>query len=192
MKVTRQISRSHWPQIDNFDLNWTFIDCNSTFNLRMNAKWCTKIEVAQKRCLIVFQGYPSNFTSKEIDDLDPNWAFPDNNSSFNASMVTKLCTKFKRDKKSLILTRIKRFRAENPVSIHRWLRNSAQSLKMPYYFSRSSIKFQGHTDRKMAVFSSDLSVSGWELYYQCTDDYQMTHVILRIWKRLSIIIRGHL
>ena len=27
----------------------------------MATKWCTKLEVALKRCLIVFQGHPSNF-----------------------------------------------------------------------------------------------------------------------------------
>ena len=48
-------------KIANFDLNWAFPICNSSLNSLMAMKWCKKLEVASKRCPIVFQGHPSNF-----------------------------------------------------------------------------------------------------------------------------------
>ena len=48
-------------KIAEFDPDWAFPDCNSSFNSPMATKWCTKLEVALKRCPIVFQGHPSNF-----------------------------------------------------------------------------------------------------------------------------------
>ena len=85
-------------QIVEFDPDWAFPDCNSSLNTLIATTWCTKLEVALKRCLIVFQGHPSNFK------------------------VTRL-------KKSWNLTQIGRFRNVNPVWIHQWLRNYAQSLR---------------------------------------------------------------
>ena len=54
-KVTRL------KKIVNFDLDWAFPDCNSSFNSPMATKCCTKLETAEERCPIVFQGHPSNF-----------------------------------------------------------------------------------------------------------------------------------
>ena len=48
-------------KIVEFDPKWAFPDCNSSLNSPMAMKCCTKLEVAQKRCPIVFQGHPSNF-----------------------------------------------------------------------------------------------------------------------------------
>ena len=48
-------------KIVEFDSNWVFPDCNSSLNLPMAMKCCTKLETAKKRCPIVFQGHPSNF-----------------------------------------------------------------------------------------------------------------------------------
>ena len=76
-----------------YDPNWAFADCNSSLNSPMATKWCTKFEVAQKGCPVVF--HPSNFKVtqlKNIVDFDPNWEFPDFNSSLNLPMVTKLYT----------------------------------------------------------------------------------------------------
>ena len=54
-EVIRQISRSHgsknrriWPRL-------AFPDCNSSLNTQMATKWCTKLEVAKKRCPMVFK-----------------------------------------------------------------------------------------------------------------------------------------
>ena len=48
-------------KIVEFDPNWAFPDCNSSLNSPMAMKCCTKLETAKERCPIVFQGHPSNF-----------------------------------------------------------------------------------------------------------------------------------
>ena len=48
-------------KIVEFDPNWAFPDCNSSLNLPMAMKCCTKLETAKERCSIVFLGQPSNF-----------------------------------------------------------------------------------------------------------------------------------
>ena len=48
-------------KIANFDPNWAFLDCNSSLNSPMGLKWCTKLDIVQKMCPIVFRGHPSNF-----------------------------------------------------------------------------------------------------------------------------------
>ena len=125
-------------KIVEFDPNWVFPDCNSSLESPMATKWCTKLEVALKRCPIVFQGHLSNFKV--------TW-----------------------DKTSPILTQIGRFRTisrsqlSNPSDLPCW---------------RSSIKFQGHTGWKIDDLSpvwvrllgrsqlsnpSDLPCSSWTL-----------------------------
>ena len=47
-------------KIVQFDPNWPFPDSNASLNTPMATKWCTKLEVALKRCPIVLQGHPSN------------------------------------------------------------------------------------------------------------------------------------
>ena len=83
-------------KIVEFDPNWAFPDCNSSLKSPMAMKWCTKLEVAKKRCPIVFQGHPSNFKVTQllkIVEFDLDWAFPDCNSSLNSPMARKWCTK---------------------------------------------------------------------------------------------------
>ena len=53
-------------KIVDFDPYWAFPDCNSSLESPMATKWCTKLEVALKRCPIVFQGHPSNFKVTEL------------------------------------------------------------------------------------------------------------------------------
>ena len=48
-------------KIVEFDPNLAFTDCNSSLNLLMAMKCCTKLETAKERCPIFFQGHPSNF-----------------------------------------------------------------------------------------------------------------------------------
>ena len=71
------------------------------------------------RSSVKFQGH----TAVKIVEFDPNWAFPDCNSSLNSPMAIKCCTKF-------------------------W--NSKG--EMSYCFPRSSIKFQGHTGQNITDF----------------------------------------
>ena len=85
-KVIRQISRSHGSEIVEFDPNWAFPNCNTSLNSPMATKWCTKLEVAWRRCPIVCQGHPSNCKVIRLEnvDFDPNQAFLDCNSSLNS------------------------------------------------------------------------------------------------------------
>ena len=113
-------------KIVEFDPNWAFPDCNSSLNSPMAKKWYTKLAVALKRCPIVFQGHPSNFK------------------------VTRL---FKLSN----LTQIGCFRTVTQVWIHQWLRKMMHKAwssieEVPYCFSRSAVKFQGHTALKIIVF----------------------------------------
>ena len=94
----------------------------------MHRAWCSIVEVPYRfsRSYIKFQGH----TALKIVKFDPNWAFPDCNSSLNSPMAMKCCTKLEtakercpivfqghpsnfkvtRDKTSPILTQIGRFR----------------------------------------------------------------------------------
>ena len=77
---------------------------------------------AKERCPIDFQGRPSNFKvtgDKKIADFDPNWAFPDCNSSLTSTM---------------------------DLMMHKaW----CSIEEVHYCFPRSSIKLQGHTGWKI-------------------------------------------
>ena len=44
-------------KIVEFDPNWAFPGCNSSLKSPMATKWCIKLEVAKKRCPIVFSCY---------------------------------------------------------------------------------------------------------------------------------------
>ena len=94
----------------------------------MHRAWSSIVEVPYcfSRSYVKFQGH----TALKIVEFDPNWAFPDCNSSLNSPMAMKCCTKLKtakkrcpivfqghasnfkvtRDKTSPILTQIGRFR----------------------------------------------------------------------------------
>ena len=56
-------------KIVEFDPDWAFPDCNSSLNSPMAMKCCTKLEVAQKRCPIVFEGHPLNFKVTRLKKL---------------------------------------------------------------------------------------------------------------------------
>ena len=112
-------------KIVEFDPNWPFPDSNSSLNTPMATKWCIKLEVALKRCPIVFQGHLSNFKVtrlKKSSNLTQIGRFRALNSSLNTPMATKWCTKLE------------------------------VALKVPYCFSRSSVKFEGHTAKKIVKF----------------------------------------
>ena len=94
----------------------------------MHRAWSSIVEVPYcfSRSYVKIQGH----TALKIVEFDPNWAFPDSNSSLNSPMAMKCCSKlgtakegcpivcqghpsnFKvtRDKTSPILTQIGRFR----------------------------------------------------------------------------------
>ena len=94
----------------------------------MHRAWSSIVEVPYcfSRSYVKFQGH----TTLKIVEFDPNWAFPDSNSSLNSPMAMKCCTKLEtakercpivfqghpsnfkvtRDKTSPILIQIGRFR----------------------------------------------------------------------------------
>ena len=69
---------------------------NSNLSSPMATKWCTKLEVAKKRCPIVFQGHPSNFKvtwDKKSQILTRIECFQTVNFSLNSLMAMKTCIK---------------------------------------------------------------------------------------------------
>ena len=138
-------------KIVEFYPNWASPDCNSSLNSPMATKWCTKLEVALKRCPIVFQGHMSNckvtrlkkssiFTQiRRFRTVTPVWIHQDYKMMHKAwSSIEQAPYCFSRSyvklqghtaKKSSILTQIRRFQTVTPVWIHQWLRNDAKSLK---------------------------------------------------------------
>ena len=117
----------------------------------------TEVMTPLSRSSVKFQGH----TALKIFEFDPNWAFPDCNSSLNSPMATKWCTKLRvalkrcpivfkghpsnfkvtRLKQTSNLTQIGRFRTVNPVWIHQWLK---WCTKLGVAYKRCPIVFQGH------------------------------------------------
>ena len=109
----------------------------------MHRAWSSIVELPYcfSRSYLNFQGH----TALKIVEFDPNWAFPDCNSSLNSPMAMKCCTKLEtaklvfeghpsnfkvtRLKKLSILTRIECFWTVTQIWIHQWVWNDTQSLK---------------------------------------------------------------
>ena len=126
----------------------------------MHKDWSSIEEVPYhfSRSAVKFQGH----TALKIVKFDPNWAFPDCDSSLNSPMAMKCYTKFetakercpivfqdhpsnfkvRRDKTSLILTQIGRFRT---------ISRSQLSNPSDLPCSRSYVKLQGDTAKKKIV-----------------------------------------
>ena len=51
-------------KVADFDPNLGFPESNSSLKQPIAIKWCTRLEVAQERCPIIFQGHQSNFNKK--------------------------------------------------------------------------------------------------------------------------------
>ena len=56
----------HVRQIDNFDRNWAFPKCHSSFNSPKVLKWCTNLIQVLKMCALAFHGQPSNVSHVRI------------------------------------------------------------------------------------------------------------------------------
>ena len=140
----------------------------------MHKAWSSVEEVPYcfSRSSVKFQGH----TALKIAEFDPNWAFPDCNSSFNSPMAIKLCTKLEVALKRCpivfqVIRQISRSHGSKNRRIWPKLGVSGLLLKfeitdgyemmhkawssieeVPYYFSRSYVKFQGHTAKKIIDF----------------------------------------
>ena len=134
----------------------------------LHKAWSTIEEVPYCfwRSSVKFQGH----TALKIIKFDPNWVFPDCNSSLKSPMAMKCCTKLETAKErcpnvfqghpsnfkvtwyktSPILTQIGYFRTvgrsqlSNPPDLPCW---------------RSSVKFEGHSAKKYCRFWPKLGVS---------------------------------
>ena len=153
-------------KITDLDPNWAFPDCNSNLNRPFARKWHTKLGVASKKCPIVFQGHLSNF-------------------------------KVTRDQKLQILTQIGCFWTVTRVVIHcekacEMMHKAWSSIEeVPYCFSRSSVKFQGPTGRKIAgldpnwAFPDCNSSLNWPLAKKWHKNFGVAQ------KKCPIVFQGH-
>ena len=127
----------------------------------MHTAWFYLEEVPYcfSRSSVKFQGH----TALKIVKFDPEWEFPDYNSSLNSPMAVKCCTKLEtakewcpvvfqghpsnfkvtRDKTSPILTQIGRVRTIGRLQL-------SNPSDLPC--SRSYVKLQGHTALKIVLF----------------------------------------
>ena len=123
-------------------------------------------------------------TALKIVEFDPNWAFPDCNSNLNSPMGTEWCTKLEvalRD--ALLFLRVIRKISRSHGSKHHriWPKLGVSGLKLqfeftngyemmhkawsstenvPYCFSRSYVKLQGHTAPKIVDFDTNWAFPG--------------------------------
>ena len=87
-------------KIFEFDPNWAFRTVTQVWNhwwLRndvQSLKWHRRGALFFSRSSVKLQGH----TALKIVDFDPNWAFPDCNSSLNSPMAMKCCTKLETGK----------------------------------------------------------------------------------------------
>ena len=91
VKVRGQRSRSQRSQ-PNLTVSGLKLQFEFTYDDEiMHIAWCCLEEVPYclSRSSVKFQGH----TALKIVEFDPDWAFPDCNSSLNSPMATKWCTK---------------------------------------------------------------------------------------------------
>ena len=116
------------------------------------------------RSYLKFQGH----TALKIAEFDPNWAFPDCNSSLNWPMAMKCCTKLETAKErcpivfqghpsNFKVTRYKTSPILTQIGCFRTIGRSQLSNPSDLPCLGSSIKFQGHTCWKNWRFESNLS-----------------------------------
>ena len=114
------------------------------------------------RSSIKFQGH----TALKIIEFDPNWAFPDFNSSLNSPMAIKCCTKLETAKErcpivfqghpsNFKVTRYKTSPILTQMGLFRTKGRSQLSNPSDLPCSRWSVKFQGHTALKIVKFDPD-------------------------------------
>ena len=144
------------------------------------------------RSSVKFQGH----IALKIVEFDPNWAFPDFDSSLNSPMAMKFCTKLETakkrcpivfqghpsnfkvtpDKSSPILTQIGRFRT---------IGQSQLSNPSDLPCSRSSVKFQGHTALKNVEY--EMMHKAWRCIKEVPNCFSMSSVKFQGQTALKIV-----
>ena len=140
-------------KIVKFDPNWAFPDCNSSLNSPMARKWCTKLEVALKRCPIIFSCDQAAlwmvFSVCLSVRLSVRLSVCLSVTPFSPCSHHRIIMKFSgvitNDKSDVhakgqgqrskvkvteVTTQLNRFRTVTPVRIHIWWWNDAYSLTM--------------------------------------------------------------
>ena len=145
----------------------------------MHRAWSSIVEVPYcfSRSSVKFQGH----TALKIVEFDPNWAFPDSNSSLNSPMAMKCCTKLEtakercpivfqghpsnfkvtRDKTSPNLTQIGRFwtigrsQLSNPSDLPCYLRAWHEWIiaSSTVMYNRSFIRYDFSETRALSWFN---------------------------------------
>ena len=137
-----------WPKIAIFDPNWAVPNCSLSLTSQIVAKWCTKLQVAFKRCPFVFKVIRQISRSHETDNcrfwpkmgasglqFELTDGYEMMHKAWSGIEEVPYCfqghpSNFKvtQDKKMPTFTQIEHFRTVTPVRIHGWLWNSGQSL----------------------------------------------------------------
>ena len=147
----------------------------------MHRAWSSIVEVPYcfSRSCVKFQGH----TALKIIEFDPNWAFPDSNSSLNSPMAMKCCTKLETAKERCPIdfqghpSNFKVTRDPNwafpdyrPVAAFKSLRFALLSLQLWNYV---------HAGRLVPLSSQNFVPAGTNL--QITELYQVDLWIKLIW-----------
>ena len=127
----------------------------------MHRAWSSIVEVPYcfSRSYVKFQGH----TALKIVEFDPNWAFPDCNSSLNSPMAMKCCTKLETAKErcpfvfqghpsNFKVTRYKTSSISTQIGHFRTIGRSQLSNPSDLPCYRSSVKFQGRTALRIVKF----------------------------------------
>ena len=132
-------------KIAEFDPDWAFPDCNSSLNSPMATKWCTKLEVALKRCPIVFNCDQAAIWLVQSVRLSVCPSVPPFSPCSHHRIIMKFSGVITNDKSDVhakgqvqrskvkvteVTTQLNRFRTVTPVWIHIWWWNDAYSLMM--------------------------------------------------------------
>ena len=123
-------------KIVDFDPNWVFPDCNSCLESPMATKWCTKLEVALKRCPIVFSCNQAalRMAISVCPSVTPFWQCSHHRIIMKFSGVITNDTsdvhakgqgQRSKVKVTEVMTPFSRFRTVTPVWIHIWWWNDA-------------------------------------------------------------------
>ena len=189
-------------KIVEFDPNWPFPDCNSSLNTPMATKWYTKLDVALKRCPIVFSCdqaalwmvqsvRPSVRLSVCLSvrlSVTPFWLcshhpiimkFSGVITSDKSDVHAKGQGQRSKVKVTEVTTQLNRFWTVTPVWIHIWWWDDAYSLIM---LRRGALLFfkvirqisRSHGSKKRRIWPR-LGVSGLKLQFEFTNGYEMMH-----------------
>ena len=157
-----------------FDPNWAIPDCISSLKSPMATKWCTKLEIALKRCPIVFScdqaalwmvfsvclSVRLSVCPSHLFDYVPimvsSWNFQELSHRTRVMSTQKVKvggqrSRSQRSQPNLTVSGLFEFTYDDEMIHLAWCCLG----EVPYCFSRSSVKFQGHTALKVVKFDPD-------------------------------------